>query len=238
MAGRSAVSAAVTSAVAANGTINGCYRVAAADDDDGQQGQLRVLAADQRCKKSELAIQWNQKGPKGDIGAQGIAGQAGPKGDAGAAGLKGDQGLKSDQGLKGADGLTGADGLNGDQGLKGVAGAPGQPAPRAIRGSWVRLGLQGPRPLAMKSSRPQPRGSPDARLLPSSSKIDAFSAKEGPFSGASIVNHGWRKSLARSGKRSPAEQLGLRQTQSSSPRWARTDRRTPRRHQGARSTGA
>ena len=70
----------ISSVVAADGTINGCYRATNGDDDKAGQGQLRVIAADQTCKKNELAIQWNQQGPKGDRGLQGIQGPAGPQG--------------------------------------------------------------------------------------------------------------------------------------------------------------
>ncbi|HEX4931441.1 MAG TPA: hypothetical protein VFV62_12085, partial [Gaiellaceae bacterium] len=53
-------------------TINGCY--------NRGNGQLRV---DSSCKKNEIAISWNEQGPKGDPGP------AGPAGPAGATGPKG-----------------------------------------------------------------------------------------------------------------------------------------------------
>ena len=101
---------------AADGTISGCYRVG---DEDGQKGQLRVVAPDEQCKKGELAIQWSQKGPKGDPGAAGSAGAAGPKGD------KGDPGEKGDKGDPGEAGAPGAPGLEGQQGPPGPPGAAG-----------------------------------------------------------------------------------------------------------------
>lgn len=145
--GAAGASAAVTSAVAADGTIDGCYRVAAAGVDDGQQGQLRVLAADQQCKKNELAIQWNQKGLKGDVGAQGAAGQPGTKGEAGATGatgLLGQQGIQGLSGLQGLKGDQGADGTNGARGADGEAGAAGAAGPTGPVGPAGSAGPVGP----------------------------------------------------------------------------------------------
>ncbi len=130
-AGTAWATGAVSSIVGAAGTINGCYRAAGGGDDEGRQGQLRVVVAGEQCKKNELAIQWSQKGPKGDTGALGIAGTAGLAGAVGPAGLKGDPGArgaagaKGDTGTAGADGAPGATGAQGSQGLQGPAGQSG-----------------------------------------------------------------------------------------------------------------
>ena len=52
------------------GVINGCYKKHGGDDDEGGKGQLRVIdtAKGEKCKKSETALSWNQKGEKGDKG--------------------------------------------------------------------------------------------------------------------------------------------------------------------------
>jgi hypothetical protein len=79
------------------GVIHGCYAK--------KGGMLRVLDTGQSCDpKTELALDWSQKGPKGDTGNTGPTGPPGPKGD------KGDQGL---QGVAGKDGLNGKDGVDG-----------------------------------------------------------------------------------------------------------------------------
>lgn len=64
----------------ADGKIRACF----AKDN----GRLRVIdkAAGQKCKASEKALAWNQRGPSG---RQGLPGQAGPAGPAGPAGKDG-----------------------------------------------------------------------------------------------------------------------------------------------------
>ena len=56
-----------------DGVIHGCY---------AHNGQLRVIKSGQWCKKSETALDWNQKGSPGSPGAQG---QQGPPGEPGSA---------------------------------------------------------------------------------------------------------------------------------------------------------
>lgn len=73
------------------------------------------------------------KGPRGDIGPQGIQGPVGPTGAAGPRGLTGPQGPQGIQGPKGDTGATGP------QGPQGPAG-PGCSAPlyfsTDINGQW------------------------------------------------------------------------------------------------------
>lgn len=64
-----------------NGVINGCYKK--------KKGTLRLVSSSKKCKKSERAISWNQKGQPGAAGAQGAAGQQGKQGEQGAQGAPG-----------------------------------------------------------------------------------------------------------------------------------------------------
>jgi Collagen triple helix repeat (20 copies) len=107
-----------------NGVIQGCYKV--------KGGALRVIDTEkgQTCATGELALSWNQKGPKGDTGATGPAGAAGPQGPtgetgpagpAGPQGPKGDPGPKGDTGDQGIQGIPGANGTNGTDGKDGVS---------------------------------------------------------------------------------------------------------------------
>jgi hypothetical protein len=91
----------------ADGVIHSCYNASA-----NPSGQLRVIdvEAGAKCAKNEVALNFNQRGPKGDTGPQG------PKGDTGL------QGLQGDTGLPGADGDGGADGKDGAAGPAGPAG--------------------------------------------------------------------------------------------------------------------
>ena len=84
---------------ATDGTINACY---------SRQGFLRAVDAAADCRRNETFVSWNQKGLKGDTGAQGDAGPKGEKGDTGA---------------QGQPGTAGALGAKGDTGPAGPAGA-------------------------------------------------------------------------------------------------------------------
>jgi hypothetical protein len=63
-----------------------------------RSGWLRVVSDPSQCKRGEVALDWNQRGPKGDAGATGATGPGGatgpqgPKGDTGAAGPAGPAG--------------------------------------------------------------------------------------------------------------------------------------------------
>jgi collagen triple helix repeat protein len=106
--------------------IHGCYQKPGLL---ANEGALRVIDTDkgQACRSGELAVEWNQKGVKGDPGPQG------PKGDTGA------------QGAQGAQGPQGDPGIQGEQGPKGDTGAPGpQGEPGEVRGyKIVRATSQG-----------------------------------------------------------------------------------------------
>jgi hypothetical protein len=85
-----------------SGVIHGCYST--------KNGALRAIDSSAKCVNTELALNWNQTGPKGDPGPAGAIGPAGPKGDPGAtgpAGATGAQGPKGDTGPQGRPGVSG-----------------------------------------------------------------------------------------------------------------------------------
>jgi hypothetical protein len=85
----------------AGGVIHSCYKKIAPN-----QGTLRLIdtAKSDACTNNETSLNWNQQGPKGDIGLQG------PKGDTGLQGPQGPQGATGPQGPQGPKGDTGAPG--------------------------------------------------------------------------------------------------------------------------------
>jgi Putative metal-binding motif len=87
MTGTAWATGTIASIAGPDGTINGCYK--AETDKAGQKGELRLVAAGEQCKSNELAIQWNQQGPKGDRGEQGVQGIRGPEGPEGPEGPAG-----------------------------------------------------------------------------------------------------------------------------------------------------
>jgi hypothetical protein len=111
------------------GVIHGCYQK--------NVGNLRVIDSDDgdKCRPSEIAIQWSQTGPAGPVGPQGPKGDTGPAGPAGPVGPVGPQGEKGD---KGDTGATGPAGPKGDTGATGPAG------PKGDTGATGPAGPQGP----------------------------------------------------------------------------------------------
>jgi len=110
-----------------SGVIHGCYST--------KTGALRVIDSSAKCANAEIALNWNQQGPKGDPGAtgpQGAVGPAGPKGDTGATGPQGAAGAQGPAGLKGDPGTTGAQGPKGDTGAAGPQGPQGSPGASGI----------------------------------------------------------------------------------------------------------
>lgn len=118
---------AIGSIVAADGTINGCYLQ--------QNGQLRVVAAGEACRDSELPLSWAQQGPAGAAGERGAPGERGQKGE------KGDPGVQGEMGLPGPAGPEGAPGPAGPAGAKGEVGDPG---PAGLKGEKGDQGPPGP----------------------------------------------------------------------------------------------
>jgi hypothetical protein len=82
------------------GVIHGCYST--------KNGALRVIDSAAKCANGEVALNWNQQGPRGNPGP---TGPQGPKGDAGAAGPQGAPGPAGAQGPKGATGAAGPQGV-------------------------------------------------------------------------------------------------------------------------------
>ncbi len=99
----------------ANGVIYACVRVDR-DRDSDEGRNIRLVAANEACRRNETRLQWNVAGP---------AGPAGPKGDKGDKGDPGLRGLKGDKGDPGAPGAPGAAGGPGPQGPTGPQGPPG-----------------------------------------------------------------------------------------------------------------
>ena len=77
------------------GTISGCYQK--------KTGNLRVIdkAKRQKCRRTERAVSWNQKGQAGPPGAQGPQGERGPTGVAGTDGANGIDGGPGQAGSSG-----------------------------------------------------------------------------------------------------------------------------------------
>jgi hypothetical protein len=133
----------------ASGVIHGCYLKSGGGDDDddgGGKGRLRVIdpSKGEKCKKREVAISWNQTGPKGD---KGDTGDQGAKGDQGIQGVKGDQGDQGIQGVKGDQGIQGEKGDKGEDG-KGAAEEYGVATVMVARGlgaepaMWARYSTE------------------------------------------------------------------------------------------------
>jgi hypothetical protein len=89
----------------ADGVIHGCYNAGA-----NPSGTLRIIDAEAggKCGKNEKALDFNQKGPKGDTGARGPEGPAGKDGT---------------NGIDGKDGTDGKDGAPGPAGGSDVYSA-------------------------------------------------------------------------------------------------------------------
>ena len=136
-AGVAMATGAVSSIIGADGTIHGCYKQ--------QNGQLRVVVAGEECGPSELALQWNQLGPQGDIGAQGPQGPQGEPGVDGTDGVDGLPGRDGTDGANGTNGIDGIDGIDGTNGTNGTNGAQGPQGPAGPGGAsaWALVASDG-----------------------------------------------------------------------------------------------
>ncbi|OJV90135.1 MAG: hypothetical protein BGO39_01860 [Chloroflexi bacterium 54-19] len=114
-----------------NGVIYSCYNAR------NGTGLRLVDPANQNgaCKKGEQQLTWNQVGPKGDTGPQGL------KGDTGLQGPKGDTGPQGLQGATGAQGPKGDTGAQGPKGDKGDTGADGSATINYVKTSSTIPGL-------------------------------------------------------------------------------------------------
>jgi len=116
-----------------DGAIWGCFNLT--------NGNLRVVSDRSECRQHELAIQWNQTGPKGTTGSTGVTGPTGPTGATGASGMNGANGAAGPAGPTGATGATGASGVSGTNGAPGATGPTG---PTGATGSTGATGPSGP----------------------------------------------------------------------------------------------
>ncbi len=85
-------SAVTFAAAASTGVIYACV--------NNSSGTIHLVGAAETCSTNEVALAWNQQGPKGDAGPQGL------KGDTGAPGLKGDTGPQGPTGPAGVGGAA------------------------------------------------------------------------------------------------------------------------------------
>lgn len=117
-------------------------------------GQLRKVASVDECKPSEIALTFNQQGPRGPQGPKGDQGIQGPKGDTGLQGPQGPQGSPGQKGETGATGPIGPQGTKGDggppgpkgdKGETGATGATGPAGPAGPQGIQGEVGPQGPK---------------------------------------------------------------------------------------------
>lgn len=113
------------------GVIHSCY-------DSG--GNLKVIdtSVTTVCPKGYSALDWNQKGPQGQQGADGppgVAGATGPPGPQGQQGTDGPPGATGATGPQGATGSIGPAGAQGPQGPAGDAGPTGPQGPQGEQGT-------------------------------------------------------------------------------------------------------
>ncbi|MEI2701395.1 MAG: hypothetical protein V9E83_03220 [Baekduia sp.] len=108
-------------------TVSACVKKAGA-----QKGQLRVVSATAKCRKTERNLKWTSASTTtpvsqqpGTSGSDGVNGASGVSGASGAAGPTGPAGPAGATGPAGADGAPGAQGPQGVQGVQGPAGTSG-----------------------------------------------------------------------------------------------------------------
>ena len=91
-------------------TIHACKHV--------RTGLVRIVRTSSSCRRIELPVSWNVRGPRGERGAPGPAGPQGATGPEGSAGAAGAQGPAGPQGERGPAGQPGA------ASLSALAGTP------------------------------------------------------------------------------------------------------------------
>ncbi len=79
----------------------------------GPGGQLRVVAAEEACRKPETRLTWNQQGSPGLPGLPGADGKQGPQGQPGPQGPQGEPGERGERGERGETGPQGPPGADG-----------------------------------------------------------------------------------------------------------------------------
>jgi type VI protein secretion system component Hcp len=110
-------------------------------------GNLRVVEPGDACRDNETLLTWNDQGPIGLPGPQGVAGPIGPQGEpgpGGPAGPIGPQGAPGPQGDPGETGPQGDVGPAGAPGANGATGPKGEPGPKGDPGEAGPQGEPGP----------------------------------------------------------------------------------------------
>jgi large repetitive protein len=95
-------------------------------------GLVRIVRAGPSCRRTEVPVTWNVRGPRGEPGSPGPAGAQGEPGPRGGTGPVGPAGSP------GQTGPAGAQGPAGPQGDPGPAGPPGVASLAALAGSACR----------------------------------------------------------------------------------------------------
>jgi hypothetical protein len=131
--------------------------VAVAQDDaeisacvNQRTGLVRVVAAGEDCRNSEVPLVWGIQGPQGapgpqgPVGPQGPIGPEGPRGEQGPQGIQGETGRQGPAGPQGPQGPVGLTGPEGPPGVQGDTGPQGIPGPTGPEGPKGEQGPQGP----------------------------------------------------------------------------------------------
>jgi hypothetical protein len=105
---------------------------------------VRLVGANEPCRRNETKIHWNVVGPVGPRGPQGVPGLPGPQGFPGKPGDPGPPGPQGPQGPQGATGPTGPAGPQGERGPAGPDGVQGLQGPQGPTGPAGPAGAQGP----------------------------------------------------------------------------------------------
>jgi hypothetical protein len=103
-------------------------------------GDVRIVGANQGCRRTESPLHWNKRGRRGPRGPAGATGATGAEGATGPQGPQGDTGPRGFDGATGATGSTGATGATGDTGPRGLEGPTG---PTGSTGSTGATGATG-----------------------------------------------------------------------------------------------
>lgn len=170
------LSASATLAIAGGGAYaSGLVQIVAPDTTDhiiyacynSAAGTVRLVNKATTCYTNakypyldETAIKWNQTGPQGAAGPNGVKGDTGPQGPQG---VKGNTGGQGPQGVRGDPGATGAQGLTGDAGAQGPQGVQGDTGPTGAQGSQ---GLKGDTGAVGATGATGLQGDPGAGGLP------------------------------------------------------------------------
>jgi hypothetical protein len=155
--------------------IYACVKSDGRRDGDPNDGLLlRLVDANQPCRRGEVRIQWNvlgPQGPQGAIGPQGLQGVQGAPGPQGPQGVPGVAGPIGPAGLQGPAGPAGSTGAEGPQGPAGSTGSTGPEGPQGPAGPTGSTGPEGPK---------GPEGPPGPEGLPGLDGLPGPEGKTGP----------------------------------------------------------